>query len=421
MSSDLLNRDSEVCWHPFTQHQVDPLPLPITSAKDSILFLEDGSTRIDAISSWWSVLHGHCRPELVEALSSQASTLDHVLFAGCTHQPAVELAELLLDQAPNSLARVFYSDSGSTAIEIGLKAAYQSWVRRDQAQRTTFIALEGSYHGDTFGAMAIGDPMPFFGEFAPFLFDVKRISPSADELRATLEQLGDRACAFVVEPLVQGAAGMKMYPADFLQAARQLCTEFGIYLIADEVMTGFGRTGNLFACQTAGIEPDIMAVAKGLSGGVLPLSATLVSEDIYRQFLDDDRSKAFFHGHTFTGNPLGCAVALRSLQLCIEEQTPKRLTKIGEMIEYELASLSDHPRIEIRRCGGIVAIEIVANDGGYLACAGDIMRTACRDLPDVLLRPLGNVLYAMPLACTTEEECTIIANAMMRVIKQALQ
>ena len=421
MSSDLQQRDAKVCWHPFTQHQIDPLPMPVVSAKDATLVLEDGSTRIDAISSWWSILHGHCRPELAEVLSAQANSLDHVLFAGCTHQPAVELAELLIDVAPDSLSRVFYSDNGSTAVEIGLKAAYQSWVRRGQTQRTTFIALEHSYHGDTFGAMALGDPVPFFSEFEAFLFDVKRVTPTADSLRVTLEQLGDKACAFIVEPLVQGAAGMQMHSAEFLQAARKLCDEFGIYFIADEVMTGFGRTGNLFSCQTAGIEPDIMAVAKGLSGGILPLSATLVSEDIYQHFLDDDRAKAFFHGHTFTGNPLGCAVSLRSLQLCVSEQTPQRLQEIGNLIECALASLSDHPRIEIRRCGGIVAIEIITTDGGYLACAGDTLRNACRELDDVLLRPLGNVLYAMPPACTTEDECQIIADAMIEVITQVVQ
>ena len=421
MASNLQQRDAKVCWHPFTQHQIDPLPLPIVSAKDATLVLEDGSTRIDAISSWWSVLHGHCRPELAEVLFKQASTLDHVLFAGCTHQPAVELAELLIEVAPDSLSRVFYSDNGSTAVEIGLKAAYQSWVRRGQAQRTTFISLEHSYHGDTFGAMALGDPVPFFSEFEHFLFDVRRVDPTAESLRTALEELGDQACAFVVEPLVQGAAGMKMHSIEFLRAARELCTEFSIFFIADEVMTGFGRTGSLFSCQTAGIEPDIMAIAKGLSGGILPLSATLVSEEIYQDFLDDERAKAFFHGHTFTGNPLGCAVALRSLQLCIEEQTPQRLQEIGNLVECALASLSDHPRIEMRRCGGIVAIEIITDHGGYLACAGDILRNACRELDDVLLRPLGNVLYAMPPACTTEEECQIIADAMIKVVMQAVQ
>ncbi|MBC8370425.1 MAG: adenosylmethionine--8-amino-7-oxononanoate transaminase [Planctomycetes bacterium] len=421
MSGDLQQRDAKVCWHPFTQHQIDPLPMPVVSAHNATLVLEDGSTRIDAISSWWSILHGHCRPELAEVLARQANTLDHVLFAGCTHQPAVELAELLIDVAPDSLSRVFYSDNGSTAVEIGLKAAYQSWVRRGQPQRTTFIALEHSYHGDTFGAMALGDPVPFFSEFEPFLFGVERVAPNADSLRKCLEQLGEQACAFIVEPLVQGAAGMQMHSIEFLQAARELCDEFGVYFIADEVMTGFGRTGNLFSCQTAGIEPDIMAVAKGLSGGILPLSATLVSEAIYQHFLDDDRAKAFFHGHTFTGNPLGCAVALRSLQLCVSEQTPKRLQEIGKMVECALASLSDHPRIEIRRCGGIVAIEIIATDGGYLAHAGDILRNACRELDDVLLRPLGNVLYAMPPACTTEDECQVIADAMIKVVRQAVQ
>ncbi|MHC4379703.1 MAG: adenosylmethionine--8-amino-7-oxononanoate transaminase [Planctomycetota bacterium] len=420
--SSLPERDRAVCWHPYTQHQLDPEALPVVAAKDCTLTLADGTQVLDAISSWWANLHGHGREPLVDAMAAQAASLDHIMFAGFTHEPAVRLAEELLEVAPKGLARVFYSDNGSTAVEVGLKAAYQAWVRRGEPARTTFLALEGSYHGDTFGAMAIGEPDPFFAEFEPFLFHAERIPPETHALECALKDLGGRVAGFVLEPLVQGAAGMKMHDVEFLRDARALCDKYGVYLIADEVMTGFGRTGHLFACDAAGISPDILCLAKGLTGGIFPLSATLVREDIYAAFLSDTRGKAFFHGHTFTGNPIGCAIGLASLAMVREEDTPARLDHIGSRIELGLASFAGMPGVkELRRCGGIVAVELESADAGYLAGLGDALRAGCRAQKEVLLRPLGNVLYAMPPSCTTDEEVDRIVAAMEQVLRGVLK
>jgi adenosylmethionine-8-amino-7-oxononanoate aminotransferase len=437
MSTSLPKRDREVCWHPYTQHAIDAEPLAVVGAKGAWLELEDGTKRLDAIASWWANLHGHGRPEIVEAMRSQADQLDHIMFAGFTHEPAVQLAEQLLELAPAPLSKVFYSDNGSTAVEVALKAAYQTWVRRGEPARTVFLALEGAYHGDTFGAMAVGEPEPFFSEFSPFLFHVVHVKPTAEALAEALADLEGRVAGFILEPLVQGAAGMVMHGVDFLRDARRLCDEHGIFLIADEVMTGFGRTGSVFACDQANIGPDLLCLAKGLTGGIFPLSATLVSEEIYAAFLADERAKAFFHGHTFSGHPIGCAVGLASMKILKAENTPQKLEYIGRQIEMGLAPALEWPGIkEIRRCGGIVALELqqgVAHSDsettenedalaaeGYLAPVGELLRKSCREHPEVLLRPLGHILYAMPPSCVTDDECAQIAEAMLSVAKTAL-
>ncbi len=386
------------CWHPYTQHGIDPEPLRVASARGAWLELEDGRRVLDAISSWWCNVHGHGHPRLVRALAEQAERLDHVLFAGCTHKPAERLAAELTRRS--GLDRCFYSDNGSTAVEVALKMAYLAWQRRGERGRTRFLALEGGYHGDTFGAMSVGDPNPFFEELSPLLFQVSRIDQEGlgEEIAR-----GDVA-ALIVEPIVQGAAGMRPVPAPFLREARRLCTAHGVLLIADEVMTGFGRTGTLFACEQAGVVPDLMCLAKGLTGGMMPLAATLATEEIYAAFLSTDRARALFHGHTFTANPLACAVALASLDLILENDVPARFRAIGERIAGGLPT-------ESRRFGGIVAV----GGGGYLS---DALRNVCRErAPDLLLRPLGSVLYAMPPACTTMEECDRIATGMTRVIE----
>ncbi len=420
MASSLPQRDKEVCWHPYTQHALDAEPLPVVSAQGAWLELADGTKRLDAIASWWANLHGHGRPEIVEAMRSQAAQLDHIMFAGFTHEPAVELAEQLLEIAPSPLSKVFYSDNGSTAVEVALKAAYQTWVRRGEPARTVFLALEGGYHGDTFGAMAVGEPEPFFAEFSPFLFHVVFVKPNAEALAEALADLPGRVAGFILEPMVQGAAGMCMHDADFLRSARSLCDQHGIFLIADEVMTGFGRTGRIFACEHADIAPDLMCIAKGLTGGIFPLSATLVTEEIYSAFLDSERAKAFFHGHTFSGHPIGCAVGLASLKILREENTPHRLDHIGQQIEAALAPALQLDGVkEIRRCGGIVALELQQDpeQDGYLAPIGEQLRKACREHPSVLLRPLGHILYAMPPSCVTDEECELIADAILSIVQ----
>lgn len=418
---DLTARDARVSWHPYTQHQVEATPLAVRRARGATLELWDGSEVLDAISSWWATLHGHGHPRLVEAMARQAAELDHVLFAGATHEPAVRLAEELVQLAPEGLSRVFYSDNGSTAVEVALKMARQAWVHRGEPERTVFIALEGAYHGDTFGAMAIGDPDPFHVPFGPLLFEVRRVPPDGSALREALEELGPRCAGFVGEPLVQGAAGMVMHSPQFLRQVRALCDEFGVPWIADEVMTGFGRTGKLFACEHAGVAPDLLCLAKGLTGGSFPLSATLAREEDFAAFLSEERGRAFFHGHTFTANPIGCSVALASLSVCRDEDTPARLERIGATIEAHLREeLEGSPDVRgLRRTGGIVAFDLAppcGEEAGYLSGLQPLLRARALER-GVLLRPLGNVLYALPPACTTEEEALRIAEVMVELAR----
>lgn len=407
----LLDLDRRHCWHPYTQHGLETDPLPVVAASGAELELADGRRLIDGISSWWACLHGHAQPELLAAMTAQAERLDHVLFAGATHEPAAELAAELCAVAPKGLSRVFFSDDGSTAVEVALKMVAQSWQHRGEDQRRVFLAFEGSYHGDTFGAMSLGDPDPFFKPFRSFLFHVERAPLELDAVERSLGELGDRAAGVIIEPLVQGAAGMVMHGPEFLRGLRAICDRHGLPLIADEVMTGFGRTGSMFACDQAGIAPDLLCLAKGLTGGILPLAVTMCREQIYEAFVSEDRARALFHGHTFTANPIAAAVARASLQLCHENSVPERLEQLGRAIEAELTDLEDRPQVcEIRRCGGIVAIELrqpPGEESGYLAARSLELRRAAIDR-GVLLRPLGNVLYAMPPACTSAAQAQTI-------------
>lgn len=419
-SPSLPERDRLVSWHPYTQHALEESPLPVKSARNTTLVLEDGRELIDAISSWWACLHGHGREEIVDAMQSQARELDHVLFAGTTHEPAVQLAEKLVQIAPGDLSRVFFSDNGSAAVEIALKMAFQRHVTAGQPERRVFISLEGSYHGDTFGAMSLGDPDPFFLPFKPLLFQVERVYPKPGEIPAAIKRLKGTAAGVIVEPLVQGAAGMLMYSPDILVEARAACTEAGIPLIVDEVMTGFGRTGTMFACEQANVAPDLMAIAKGLTGGTMPLAATLATEEIFESFLSQDRAKAFFHGHTFTAHPIGCAVALASLEINLRENTPAKLQSIGLRMESrlreQLGSRAD--ALGLRQQGGIVALDLPSRPGeatGYLANQSLRLRLASIER-GVLLRPLGNVLYAMPPSSATDSECDRIVDVMLELI-----
>ena len=419
---DLQERDRRVSWHPWTQHGLESEFLPVASARGATLTLEDGTEILDGISSWWAILHSHGEERLRAAMSEQMAKLDHVLFAGTTHEPAVRLAEELARVSPRGLERAFFSDDGSTAIEIALKIAYQAWVIRGEAQRTVFIALEDSYHGDTFGAMSVGDPDQFFRTFAPMLFEVRHVPAEDGAIACALEELGERACGVILEPRVQGAAGMKFHSVEFLREARAACDRHGVPLIADEVMTGFGRTGELFACDTAGVAPDLMCLAKGLTGGVFPLSATLATTELFETFRSEDGKKAFLHGHTFTASPVGCAVALASLELCLENNVPALLNTIGERIENAVRSeIEAHENIrDLRRVGGIVAMDIVAGDEleGYFSKLSPVLRKRSLEL-GVLLRPLGNVLYALPPSCTTMAECDRIGKVMLELASTA--
>ena len=419
MTSSWIDRDARVCWHPYTQHETEPEPLVVVGAEGAYLELEGGRRILDGISSWWATLHGHGQADIARAISEQVRRLDHVLFAGATHPKAIELAERLTALTPGELTRVFFSDDGSTAVEVAIKMVLQRWVLRGEPGRKVLVTLEGGYHGDTFGAMSVGDPDPFFLPFTPFCFEAARVPVRAEAIVAALDELGERAAGVLVEPLLQGAAGMRMHPPELLRAVRAACDERGLPLIADEVMTGFGRTGARFACEVAGIGPDVLCLAKGLTGGMFPLSATLATEAIFEEFLSPERARAFFHGHTFTANPVGCAAALASLEVLEREDTPGRLDAIGRTIHGALDDLAQHPAVrDLRRCGGAVALDLAGGEEGYLASMAPRLRAAAIER-GVLLRPLGNVLYALPPSCLTEAEALRVAAVMRELVELA--
>ena len=423
---------------------VAPPPIPIERAEGAHLYTSDGRTILDAISSWWVTLHGHCHPRIQRAIADQAGLIDQVIFAGFTHEPGSRLAEKLVELTPGGLEHVFYSDNGSTAVEVALKMALQYWVNQGDRNRTLFVTLEGSYHGDTFGAMAVGAVDVFHDVFRPLLFETRRLPNPycrpADEVQvhgrsaeqiaaeqidsaAHLDQLladeGDRIAAVIVEPMVQGAGGMIMWPAEFLARVRQICDRHHALLIADEVFTGFGRTGKLFACEHSEIVPDILCLSKALTGGVLPLAATLATREIYETFLSDDRSKTFFHGHSFTANPIACAAALESTAI-LEETGLARAGEIEAIHRERLESegVQSYGRVLEAKCLGVIArIEISPQSGagGYLDQLGpDLARRFLAR--DILLRPLGNVLYLVPPLAITDAELHRIYDAIAEVI-----
>lgn len=398
----LVERDLRAVWHPYTNARRAPAPIGIVRAEGAYLVAEDGSRYLDAISSWWTCVHGHAHPRLTAALARQAAELEHVIFAGFTHAPAVELAERLVELL--GLSRVFYSDNGSTAVEAALKMAAQYWCNRGQP-RTRFLKLPHGYHGDTVGAMSVSGLALFREAFGSMLF-------SAGDYDG---EVGDDVAAIIVEPMVQGAGGMRMHGASFLRELEQGCRAAGALLIADEVMTGFGRTGRMFASEHAGIRPDIVCLSKGITGGTLPFAATVASDDVYAAFDTGDPRHTFFHGHSYTGNPLGCAVALESLKLFDENDVLGRAAAIGARLAAGLAPLRSHPRVrDVRGLGAIWAVELV-DEGGYLADVGARLSAGALER-GVLLRPLGNVLYAMPPLCLTDAEADRVASVMGELV-----
>ena len=421
--ADLIARDRAHLWHPYTQAQTAPSPLPIVRGEGVYLYTEDGRRILDGISSWWVNIHGHSHPALNAALAAQAARLEHVMFAGCTHPPAVELAERLVallprggstSQHPPTLTRVFYSDNGSTAVEVALKMALQYWRNRGEP-RTAFVGLHDAYHGDTAGAMSVSEASAFTAAFAPMLFPVARV-PSAEALEAHLVAHRGAVAAVIVEPMIQAAGGMIMRPAAFLAACRRLCDEHDTLLIADEVFTGFGRTGKMFACEHAGIAPDIICLSKALTAGYLPLGATVATERIYDAFLSDDRAKTFFHGHSFTANPLACAVAIASLDLFADGAVLARVKRLEAQMSAALAPLRELARVaDVRVLGGVGAIELRSGDG-YLAGVGPRLAASFLER-SLLLRPLGNVLYFMPPYVITDEEAAWALGQIVDVVR----
>ena len=382
-------------WHPYTQEATEPPPIPIDQGKGAYLYTRDGRRLIDGISSWWVNLHGHGHPLIAAAIAAQACKLEHVIFAGFTHEAAEELAERLARILPAELDRVFYSDNGSTAVEAALKIAIQYWYNQGQTKKHRIVALEHAYHGDTIGAMSVSADSPFTAAFEVLRLPVFRVRNAA-ELEELVSAREDEIAAMIVEPLVQGAGGMKMYPASELKRFQQLCAEHSVLLIADEVFTGLGRTGRMFACEHAGITPDLMCISKGLTGGFLPFAVTVCRSEIYSAFHSTDRSRTFFHGHSYSGNPLGCAAANATLKIFETEPVFERITAIERIHEARLADFRQHPTVvDARMLGTISAIELRAGDAGYLSSVRSRLYNFFIE-HGVLLRPLGNVVYIVP-------------------------
>lgn len=407
--TSLSERDQAVIWHPFTQMQTAPLPIPIVRGEGSVLYDADGREYLDMISSWWVNLHGHAHPHIARRVSEQLNTLEHVIFAGFTHPPAVELAERLLTILPQNQAKVFYSDNGSTAVEVALKMAFQYWHNLGQPRRKV-VAFESAYHGDTFGAMAVSGRSAFTAPFTPFLFDVEYLPvPTAGQEDVVLEQAarlftGDVA-AFIAEPLVQGAGGMVMYEPALLDQLFQLARRNNTLIIADEVMTGFGRTGRLFASDHLQEKPDLMCLSKGLTGGTMALGVTTCTQVIYDAFLSDDKFKTLFHGHSFTANPLACTAALASMELLLSDETQDNIRRIADRHRAFALRLAGRPNVtNIRQCGTLLAFDLSASgQTGYFNTIRDQAYTFLLER-GILMRPLGNVLYLMPPYCTTDAQ-----------------
>jgi adenosylmethionine---8-amino-7-oxononanoate aminotransferase len=396
-------------WHPFTQHALQPDVLEVARAEGAWLETADGRRILDAISSWWVVTHGHRYPPIIAALKEEADRLDQVIFAGFTHAPAEQLARGLLKIAPRGLAHAFFSDSGSTSVEVALKMALGYW-RNIGKPRHRILALEHGYHGDTIGAMSVGARSVFNAPYEPLLFDVARIPfPAVGRERETIEAL-QRACAtgdvaaLILEPLILGAGGMLVYAPEVLAEMARVCAAHGVLLIADEVMTGWGRTGTLFACEQAGVTPDILCLAKGLTGGAVPLAVTLCSAPIFEAHFSSDRTKTFFHSSSYTANPIACAAALANLEVWAREPVAERIAALAARQDERLAPFrSDRRFADVRRLGTIAALDLNVRDPGYLAEIGPKLYRLFLER-GVLLRPLGNTIYIMPPYCITSDE-----------------
>ncbi len=415
---NLAERDSKLLWHPFTQKLKDEYPIAIHKAQGCYLYAENGQTYLDLISSWWVNLHGHAHPEIAAAIHQQALQLEHVLFAGFTHAPAVTLCEELSNLLPQELTRFFFSDNGSTAVETALKMAYQYWWNKDEAQRTLFLCFEGGYHGDTFGAMSVGAYCNFHSPFNAFFFEVLGIpfSNTWDQdddlsqkenaalavLDEHLKNKADKIAAIILEPLVQGASGMRFCRPAFINQVIDKVRAQGILVIFDEVMTGFGRTGSYFAFEQTQCIPDFLCLAKGLSGGFLPLALTVTREFIYEAFLGENLNYTFAHGHSYTANPLACAAAKASLKILTSPSTMTALQAIKAAHQQGLSYLNDrcsniqHSRV----LGTIAAFEI---DGHYSQSINAYLKQESL-AKGLLLRPLGSTLYLLPPYCISAEE-----------------
>ncbi|MBS7563069.1 adenosylmethionine--8-amino-7-oxononanoate transaminase [Mucilaginibacter sp. Bleaf8] len=417
----LTERDQKVIWHPYTQMLTAAPPVGIVRGEGACVYDENNKCYIDAVSSWWVNIHGHAHPYIAAKVAEQLKTLEHVIFAGFTHQPAVELAERLLAILPDNQQKVFYSDNGSTAVEVALKMCLQYWNNKEQP-RTKILAFNNAYHGDTFGAMAVSGRSAFTAAFESLLFEVEFIDlPSAgniEQLKNHISSLKSTLACFIFEPLVQGSAGMLMYEAEYLDQLVQHCKQEGVFTIADEVFTGFGRTGKRFASYHLQPQPDIMCFSKGLTGGTMALGITTCTQQIYDAFLSGDKLKTLFHGHSFTANPIACAAALASMDLFLSPETEGNINRIIESHQEFAEQIKTHPRVkEVRQTGTIIAMEWETGaDTSYFSNLRDTLYNYFLDA-GIILRPLGNIIYILPPYCITNDQLQYI----YRTITQALE
>ncbi|QNH20374.1 adenosylmethionine--8-amino-7-oxononanoate transaminase [Xanthomonas sp. GW] len=444
-------RDLAVLWHPCTQMREHPdtLPLlPIARGEGAWLIDHEGNRYLDAVSSWWTNLFGHSEPRIAAAIAAQATQLEQVMLAGFSHAPAVELAEQLLALAPRQegrapLAKVFYADNGSAGVEVALKMAFHYFHNRGETRRTRFVALENGYHGETIGALAVGDIPLYRRVYAPLLCEAlfapspdaylaapgqsarQRADAAADALADLFDRHPGEICAVILEPRLQCAGGMRMHDPAYLRRARELCDANGAFLIADEIATGFGRTGTLFACEQAGVMPDLLCLSKGLTGGFLPLSAVLATQHLYDAFLDDSRERAFLHSHSYTGNPLACAAALASLRIFQQDDVLARNRSTAETMRALSAPFNDHPHVaDVRQAGMVVAFELTRNGDKRTPFAAGARVGLCAYRAalqrGVVLRPLGDVLYWMPPYCVDDAQLALLAETTLAAIDEAV-
>src|SRR6201996_401023 len=408
----LIERDLKVIWHPYTQMKTALPPIPIVRGEGACLYDENGKCYIDAVSSWWVNIHGHSHPYIAKKVAEQLNKLEHVIFAGFTHPAAVELAERLLKILPSNQQKAFYSDNGSTATEVAIKMCLQ-YCHNQGIQRTKILAIKNAYHGDTFGAMAISGRSAFTAAFDSMLFEVEFIDlpekSNIENLKSQISDLKSDLACFIFEPLVQGASGMLMYEAEYLDQLMAHCHNKGVLLIADEVFTGFGRTGKAFACEYVTTQPDIMCFSKGLTGGTMALGLTTCTQQIFDAFLSDDRLKTLFHGHSYTANPVACSAGLASLDLFLDPATSENIRRIANSHQQFVLKIKGHRKVRTtRQTGTILAMEWeTGSDTSYFSSLRDKLYQYFLDA-GIILRPLGNVLYILPPYCISDDQLAYI-------------
>ncbi|WP_300691105.1 adenosylmethionine--8-amino-7-oxononanoate transaminase [Chryseobacterium sp.] len=422
ISTSLQDRDKVVNWHPYTQMKTADSIIPIVRGKGIYLYDEEGKKYMDVVSSWWVTLHGHSHPYIAQRVFEQLNTVEQVIFAGFTHKPAVQLSENLLKLLPANQEKVFYSDNGSTAVEVALKMCIQ-YAHNHEKKKTKILAFKNAYHGDTFGAMSVSGKSYWTQPFESMLFEVIFIDiPNAENiesLRFQIKELADEVACIIYEPLVQGAAGMLMYEAENLNSLMRICREYDILMIQDEVFTGFGRTGKLFAANHLSEKPDIMCFSKGLTGGTMPMGVTTCSNGIYNAFLSDDHHKTLFHGHSFTANPLACTAALASMEILLKEETQMTVQRITEQHAEFVKVLSFHPQVEnARQIGTILAFDFKTGHG--TSYFNEIGKKLYHEFLQrgIIMRPLGNVLYLVPPYCISAEELDFVYQNILEVLDQ---